>query len=132
MASITNGTSTFTFLSLSGELVPPRLVMQKITRPGVAGVAFQAMQHEAPITQHETFTGTTNAASAALLVAMYPLYAGQICSVTDDHGTTWLNCMVIDVAGISRKAVANAVGLTAGAYQVRALWSLQLVGASYP
>lgn len=90
----------YTVLVFDGRL---RLSMQKIAvldaAPGADGVAVVKGGWTNPPQKVRTVTESTSATAAFALLTQYQALHGQIVTIVDQFGVTWLGVTIINVSG---------------------------------
>jgi len=111
MPSISNGTSTHTFVSLKGQVQGCEMMLEEITRKGVDGNAFrQLAKHGEPFQLDGRRDCNNNADAGAVFTAMQQAYQGKVVTVVDDLGKTHANLVCLAVNRVDSFTLARAVG----------------------
>jgi hypothetical protein len=114
-ASISDG-SPVTFITLKGQVQPPGLMTEDISRPGVNGSAFRELQVSGEPFEMRGLRDCLNAADAKAKFALLKAMQGKTVTVVDDYGQSWTDVMLLSV----EKAEQNALVLAAGGVQASA------------
>lgn len=111
MPSISNGSTTYSFITLKGEVQPIGLMLEDITRPGVNGHAFREQAlHAVPFDLLGVRDVNDLNAVATTMSAMITAYQGKIVTVVDDMGTSHANLVCLRVERVSAQKLLAAVG----------------------
>ena len=118
------------FLAMDGELIAPNaLILEEITRPGVAGAAWRIVgQRGRPFRVH-TIVDVSTILAAYNLLYNYRGLIGTLNTLIDPLGNTYADCMVLECNTQQPAAFQGGIGGTSGSssgYLVAADWLLQL------
>jgi hypothetical protein len=105
MGQITDGTNTINWLRVSGR--PNNLAerVQDITRPGIDGQAYRRINKRARPFQVELVATLTSESALQSTVDTMFGFQGKLVTLTDDHGRSYFNVMVLDVRERQRQHV---------------------------
>jgi hypothetical protein len=123
MSSISDGTTTTSFISLGGGQPQGNgLMLAEISRPGVDGRAFREEQTRSQPFSLEGHRDVDNlAACKTLYDTMVTAYQGKVVTVVDDYGATHTNLACLAVIRVDARKLITAVGgvsASKGAYLV--------------
>ncbi len=124
MASSIGGNNFFSTHGTTPELAG--LTMTDVTRPGVAGKAWQDTGVSAEPFQLRTFGHFINKGLAASAVEDYAATKGSLVTYADDDGTSWLNMVVLaakPVRPIFRVLNSSDAGIDY--FVLEAVWTLE-------
>jgi len=107
----------------------PGYVDSEITRPGVAGIAFQEVGFRAQPTAVQTVTLCANAAAVGTNLTNYSAMQGSLYTFVNDLGLTWYNIKVVDVSMVHVYPVVSSVP-SGTAYVLICRWTLLNTNAS--
>lgn len=124
--------STEPFISLEGDLDPDGLMVEEITRPGVAGVAFRELAKRGSPSRLVGTVAVASSTVADLLMTTYKSFQGTLVSITLRE-VVRTNYIVLDVRILDRFEVATPVGgpvsgLGPTAWMVVSEWTVQYAG----
>ncbi len=121
MSSIGN----YAFIQMVGEKLQPRSpVVELIVRPGTDGEIYREEPSKARVFEVATTAGYSDIKSANDAAAAYVSLKLSLVNVTDDHGLTTGNVLVVDVQNVvvRRVLVPSVSGIN---YLVTARWLLK-------
>jgi len=107
--SLSDGSTTVTFLKCSGQLQPFAKSSADLTRPGVDGVAFRLEGKRSEASKFDAMRDTTNTAAESLKQSVAD-FKGQLVTFIDDFGVTVEKVFVKDVKLVMEKAIGGATG----------------------
>ena len=94
-----------TFREMMGGIQPASAQFELMGRPGVDGVALRQRERRGREFTQRTITGLAGANNADTQMATYQGLKGSTVSVTDVHGNTYSNMIVLDVELVGVRAV---------------------------
>jgi len=116
--------SPIQFENIQGQIDTAGITMEKITRPGVSGVAFHDTGFRAGESEIVTTEKLASLPAADAAILEYSSLQGNLVSVVDDFGTERTNIMVIKVTAQQPFAVGPSSDGTTVAI-VKANWRVQ-------
>lgn len=127
MSTIDDGSTTYTFLTMQGQVNPLSERLEIITRPGVDGHAYRRLGSGATPFRLRTLVDVDDAAAITTTLAGYKAFVSKLVTVTDAHGNATTNVMVLDVRPVAEQSILTAVGFlsTTATKLLTVDWTLQ-------
>ena len=127
---ITDGSTTVQFIDLSGNIPTPGQQVQVITRFGVAGAAARKLGVRGVEGRLRGVSDyASNAAAVAGIAAIKALQSKET-TITDIHGNTYSNYLVVAAEHSKPVQVKTPVGgIGGGAWLVYSAWAIQPLGS---
>ena len=120
---------SFYFLTMDGEIITPRYVIEEITRECVVGSAFRIIGQRGRPFRVQTVIDVADTLSVYNLAYGYSNLIGSLQTLVDCLGNTFPNCMVLEANVRQARAYFGAIGGDTGGgsgYLVPCDWVLQL------